>query len=221
MIALCGLLTVPAFAGDIYTLRLTSKTPVIKQAASYYKDFTTVTYNGFINIEYNIDGTIISPSEAILYGTFADGRTVREMTVDLNVSNVYGKNYNKAEVNADCNLDGIMLTLAGIGKCKIKTVEECDACGNIVNCTSPIKLDNITGNFTGLVMDVLCDPCNDNPWTFIFNNCATRLVIAGVIDVMYGSWNMRYNKKLSAECDTVGFPECVMSKIPKAYLPAE
>ena len=221
MLTLCGLMMVPAFAGDVYDLKMSCKTPVIKKATSYYKDFTTTTYKGFVNIEYNTDGTIVTPCDAILYGTFADGKETLEVLMDVGVLNVYGKSQNKAEMNAICDLNTVVFTLAGTGNCKVNTTGDSDSCGDPIECVSTIKISSISGDFTGLITDVLCDPCDDNPWTWVFNSCSSELIDQGTVDIIYGSWSMKYNKSLSAKCDDVGFPECVMDKIPKSYLPAE
>lgn len=218
MAAFCGLMVGATIAGDVYDLKLICKTPIIKQTRQgFYKDFKSTTYKGFVNIEYDADGAIVRPSDAILYGAFNEGKAIRNMEMDLSVLNVYGKKQNQAEVNADCDLTAITLTLVGTGKCKITTVNGCGPCGDPVDCPTTIRLDSIAGNLTGLITDVLCDPCNDNPWTLVFNSCVAELLDPGTVDVIYGSWRMKYNKTLSVKCETMGFPDCVEGKIPATY----
>lgn len=214
MAAICSLMVGASIAGDVYDLRLVCKMPVIGRAKLFYKDFKTVRYRGFINVEYDANGTIISPSDAVIYGVFAEGKAKRDMKIDLNVSNIYGKKWDRVEMNIDCQSPTMALTLAGIGNCKITSINGCNSCSESVDCTKTIKIYSVSGNFTGAVTDVLCGPCDDKPWTLVFNSCASEMLIPGNIDVIFGSWKMKYNKSLSAKCSEVGFLECISNILP-------
>ena len=79
MILMCAI-TSSLLAGDIYDLKFTAKTPVIKKATQYYKDFGTKVYKGFVEIVYDEDGSIINPCNGIIYGDFSDGKIYKALT---------------------------------------------------------------------------------------------------------------------------------------------
>ena len=217
------------WAGDVYSLKMVSKVPVIKEASTFYKDFTTTTYNGYVEISYNDDGTAVSLAPAVIYGDFNGVLETREVLLSLDVFNVYGKKVDNTEMSFSCDLgNGFVVTLCGKGKVKTTTVKPTDSCGDAVACVNPTRLDTADGNFTGLI-NVVCDPCGGNHWAWLFCYCPSVAgacgdegldMIPASIDIVYGTWGLRYNKSLSQSCVEVGFPACVYPKIPAKYLPS-
>lgn len=218
---LCGItITTSAFAGSIYEIKATGKTPVIKSTRdAYYKTFTSDKVNGFVNIEINDEGEIESPCDAIFFGTFDGEKKVVKTTLNIEIANIYGKNKNEIELYFTSILDSTEIFFAGIGKLK-KEKNAPDLCGDDDQCITFIRIDKINGNYVGITHDVLCDPCDDER-TWIFNECLENIDDNGENDVTFGSWNLRYNKKITAKCNDIGFPECIEDRIPNKYKNAE
>lgn len=218
MMAIVGMLfaSMQAVAGDVYAVKMTCSVPEIKQATQYYKEFTTKTYNGYAEVNYAIDGTIETPSVVVLYGKFVEGNAVRTGTLDIAVCNIYGKNKDKVEMTGVCDLGDLVLTLAGKGN---RTIESTgvDSCGDTADCSGIVRINTVSGQLTGSIDDVVCDPCGGSMWAWILNNCIDNEPQMAVYDVVTGNWSMRYNKALSVSCSTEGFPACVWDKIPTAY----
>ena len=99
MISAALMLAATTFAGDVCAIRLSVKEPVIKQGKSYYKDFKTNTYKGWINFEYEEDGTMPATCAAVIYGNFNGVREAREYDVGIATCNSYGKNGDKIEIS--------------------------------------------------------------------------------------------------------------------------
>lgn len=202
------------FAGDVYALKMTCKTPVIKSGAEFYKDFASKSYQGFIDVNYNDDGSISNPCVAVVYGDFAGVKSVRVADVNFNVANICGKKMTKIEAGIDIDLDTFTVSLCGVGNCAVKKGAK-DACGEV--CLTGYQIAQASGNLTGYVTDVLCDPCGDKSWSWVFNSCAIDGLAEGDTDVVYGNWTIRFNKALTRDCLANGFYDAVYKKIPGIY----
>lgn len=206
-----------AIAGDVYSFKMVCKVPEIRQAQMYYKDFKQETFKGYVEIAYNDDGSVVTPAQAVVYGNFAEGKVCKSVDVDVTAFNVYGKKVDKAELCLSLDLGDFPITLCGLGNC-VSAKAGVSNCGDEGSCEQTIHLTKAAGNMTGLIGNIVCDPCDGKSWTWVFNSCvADMLLSAGDLDCVYGTWALNYNKGLSTDCASVGFPECVLGKIPSAY----
>lgn len=215
----CIIFTGGAFAGDIYNLVISSKSPVFKRSNNHvYKDFTGSRFNGFINLEYNKDGTVRDECEAVIYGNFPEGKVCRYVIINTAICNIYGKNKDKVEALFYIDDVDFVITLSGTGKIKKqKTTSTCSACsvGSDDECSDSIYINNISGNFTGTI-SMLCVICGYKPWAWRFNECLSNELVFSVPDALYGSWRIRYNKKLTKTCGD-NFKNGIVNFVPNQY----
>lgn len=212
----CGLFATAIFGADIYDVKLTCKATQIKHTDSvFYKDAKTITYKGFLKLDFAEDGSVEPTADLVVYGDFSDGKGVRSTTVDIGVMNRIGKNLQKCQVYMNTDFGSFAIAMAGNGK--IKTVPtNITACGD--SCGDIVRIDSASGDITGAMQGIVCDPCDGNPWAFEFNYCDSAELIPSDLDAVFGQWSMRYNSGLTKSCADTSFEDCVMAKIPKRYL---
>jgi len=219
VLSACIIFTCSVFAGDIYNLVISSKSPVFKKSNNHvYKDFTGNRFNGFINIEYNEDGTVHNECEAVIYGNFPEGKVCRYVTVNSAICNIYGKNKNKVEVLFYIDDNDFVVTLSGTGKIqKQRTSSTCSSCsdGSDGECSEPVYINNVSGNCTGIIR-MLCAICGYKPWAWRFNECLSNELVFASPDTLYGSWRIRYNKRLTQSCGD-NFKHRIVNFVPSQY----
>lgn len=204
-----------AFCGDVYNIQVTAKTPVFKQQKKVYKVFGIRKFRGFINIEYNDDGTVANECPAVLYGDFPDGTGYRFVPVEVNVCNILGLKKDKVEVYFTIDEDDFGLSLCGSGGITLKTQPACGPCGVPNECTATGRIKSLTGNFTGIIHSV-CDPCGGIPFAWDFNKCLADELDDNGTDILYGSWSMKYNAKATNACGD-DFEDGILRYVPGKY----
>lgn len=212
-----GLFATSIFAGtDVYDIKLSVKSTVIKLATTYYKDTLTRSYTGWIGVTYKEDGTIADECEMVVYGAFPEGKTTATTTISFSEFNRFGKKLEKVGVLGTVDLGGdFVVTISGQGTCKSTTVAS-SACGDAAACGSIVRANTASGTLVGW-NSVICDPCSGSTWSFILNSCLDNEPVPAVNDPINGTWSMRWNKTMSTACETTPFVDVAMAKVPAAY----
>ncbi len=201
MFALCACagLIAAARTVDVYDVKVTTKCPVQKSGKSgVYRDMETLKWTGTLTVNWVESTNEICTVDLNLtnkkFGSFMladvcgfDGSS--DTMVAVGAKNETGCCYFDFPAVQNCNGSEIKLTLSGCGKFS-KAKGSCGVCGFDGPC---VYLTSCKGNVTGWYS---CGCSNTS--TYLVDSCgATDEEETEGRGCAFGSWQMKFNKKLS------------------------
>lgn len=216
MMFLCAALLCGGAFADVYDVKLSAKSPIVKAGDPYYKATTSVSYKGYLEIVYDETGAVVDPCTLVLYGKFPNGKVTKTGTASFTLLSKFGKKLTYVGVLAECAFNDVVFDVAGYGSTRNASAVPVE-CGEPPPCGDISRVDSATGHATGHYLGVEGGACSMSYLAYEFNTCLDSELVEVDRDPLNGTFSIRYNKSLTEKAAVEGFIPAITPKIPDAY----